>query len=290
MKTSKTIIACAVAAASAAAAFAQSAAVNPFTYLGRVTDATHAAFDTNRVAKLSAFDSNGRLLARTETFFRPESRRNYSLRIPLADGEADGYATPGAILSISVDDGKKTWTGVVVDEGRASGTVVGEPGGVREVDIVLGEDANGDGMDDSLFKRLKAEWEDSAFWDPDAGFDPRADHDGDGASTIDEALAGTDPFNARSVLRITAFALADGAAADAGYSLSFPTVPGRAYALQTTGSLTGKWENVSFFLAPGDGIPVNILSRPSLPPSAPATVYLMPAKDRDAAFFRVRSE
>ena len=40
MKTSKTIIACAVAAASAAAAFAQSAAVNPFTYLGRVTDAT----------------------------------------------------------------------------------------------------------------------------------------------------------------------------------------------------------------------------------------------------------
>ena len=67
-------------------------------------------------------------------------------------------------------------------------------------------------------------------------------------------------------------------------------MPGRAYALQTTGSLTGKWENVSFFLAPGDGIPVNILSRPSLPPSAPATVYLMPAKDRDAAFFRVRSE
>jgi len=68
----------------------------------------------------------------------------------MINGETDGYATPGAVLSIAVDDGKKVWTGVVVDEGRVSGTAVGEPGGVREVDIVLGEDADGDGVSDIL--------------------------------------------------------------------------------------------------------------------------------------------
>ena len=275
-------------AVSAAGVRAQSAAVNPFTYLGRVMDATHAAFDGNRAAVLSAADAAGKKLAQTQTFFRPDSRRNYSLRIPLADGETDGYATPGAVLSIAVDDGKKVWTGVVVDEGRVSGTAVGEPGGVREVDIVLGEDADGDGIDDSLFARLKAEWEDSEYWDPEAGFDPRADHAGDGVATLDEALAGTNPFDPASVLRITAFALGAGGAA--AHSLSFPTVAGRAYAVQTADSPTGTWSEVSVFLAPDATAPVNVIARPSGISAAPATVYLLPAADRDAAFFRVKSE
>ena len=50
---------------------AQSAAVNPFTYLGRVMDSSHAAFDADRVATLSAYDAGGTLLAKSETFFRP---------------------------------------------------------------------------------------------------------------------------------------------------------------------------------------------------------------------------
>lgn len=278
-----------LAFAPARSARAQSAAVNPFTYLGRVMDSEHKAFDTNRVAVLSAADAAGKEIARTQTFFLPDSRRNYSLRIPLADGETAGYATPGAILSIAVNDGKKVWAGVVVDEGRAEGTAVGEPGGVREVDIVLGEDKDGDGIDDALRARLKAEWEDSDAWDPEAGFDPRADHDGDGVPTIDEALAGTNPFDAASVLRITAFALGDGEAA-ARHSLAFPTAPGRAYVVQTADSPTGTWSEVSVFLAPDAAAPVNVLSRISTPPAAPATVYLLPAPDRDAAFFRVKVE
>ena len=275
-----------LAFAPARSARAQSAAVNPFTYLGRVMDSEHKAFDTNRVAVLSAADAAGKEIARTQTFFLPDSRRNYSLRIPLADGETAGYATPGAILSIAVNDGKKVWTGVVVDEGRAEGTAVGEPGGVREVDIVLGEDKDGDGIDDALRARLKAEWENSDAWDPEAGFDPRADHDGDGVPTIDEALAGTNPFDAASVLRITAFALGDGEAA-ARHSLAFPTAPGRAYVVQTADSPTGTWSEVSVFLAPDAAAPVNVLSRISTPPAAPATVYLLPS-DNAAAFFRVK--
>jgi hypothetical protein len=75
---------------------AQQAAVNPFTYLGRVMDASHAAFDTNRVATIYAFDAGGALLARSETFYRPDSRRNYRLRVPLADAAVKGYVEDAA--------------------------------------------------------------------------------------------------------------------------------------------------------------------------------------------------
>ena len=285
----------ACAGALVAPARAQSAAVNPFTYLGRVMDSEHKAFDTNRVAVLSAADAAGKEIARTQTFFLPDSRRNYSLRIPLADGETDGYATPGAILSIAVNDGKKVWTGVVVDEGRAEGTAVGEPGGVREVDIVLGEDKDGDGIDDALRERLERQWE--VYGDPsEPEFDPLADHDGDGVSTLDEALAGTNPFDKDDALRIKAFVLDAETlrgATNALASLSFPVVLGRAYAVQTADAPTGTWSNVSFFLAPGDAAPVNVLSVSSKATAAveePVTVYLLPAPDRDAAFFRVKVE
>ena len=274
---------------------AQSAAVNPFTYLGRVMDASHAAFDADRVATISAYDAGGTLLAKSETFFLPDSRRNYRLRIPLADGDAKGFSKTGNVLSIAVEDDEgRVWSGVVVDEGLA-GAAVGQPGGVREVDIVLGEDKDGDGIDDALWERLERQWE--VYGDPsETTFDPRADHDGDGVSTIDEALAGTNPFEADDTLRIRTFALdaeKRRGAANGLTSLSFPVVVGRAYAVQTADSPTGTWSNVSFFLAPGDAAPVNVLSISSKATAAvgePVTVYLLPAPDRDAAFFRVKVE
>ena len=73
-------------------------------------------------------------------------------------------------------------------------------------------------------------------------------------------------------------------------SLSFPTAPGRVYVVQTANAPTGSWERAEFFLAPGDAAPVNLISLPSTPGGGPTTVYLLPAPDRDAAFFRVKSD
>ena len=80
------------------------AAVTPYTFIGRVMDAQHVAFGSNRVAKVAASTTDGDLLSRTTTFFRADSRRNYALQIPMATGEVDGYAVQNATLDITVTD------------------------------------------------------------------------------------------------------------------------------------------------------------------------------------------
>lgn len=264
------------------------AACTPYTFAGRVMDAQHDAFGSNRVARIEAADANGEPLARTKTLFRDDSRRNYILQIPMATGKADGYAVRNATLDIKVtDDVGKVWSGVVVD------AAAGVPGDIREVDIVLGEDRNGDGVDDSLYARLKSEWEDSDYWQPGETFDPHKDYDGDGMSTINEALAGTNPFDPDDALRITGFSYAGGSRSRAPgslpVSLAFNAIGGRAYTVEEATSLADKdWKPREFFL-PGSDSPVNVLSVPSGSGRSASVVYLLPSSATNA-FFRVRAE
>lgn len=274
------------------------AAVTSYTFLGRVMDAAHKAFDGNRTAKIAVYNEDASLLNDTQTFFREDSCRNYSLHVPMASAPADGYAVQNAPLTLVVtDDLGKTWRGVVV------GATAGAPGAVREVDIVLGEDADGDGIDDALYARLDAEWRDSEWWSPDETFDPAKDYDGDGVSTLSEALAGTDPFDPDVVLKITSFSrsTADGtrlsASATGGtetgatpVALSFDAVEGHAYTVEEATDLHAKdWKQKSFSLAPGE-TPVNYLARPSdNKPPVSRTVYLLPDNPTNS-FYRVRCE
>ena len=262
-------------------------AVTPYTFLGRVMDSTHVAFDGDCAATIEASDSSGKLLAKTSTFFRADSRRNYALEIPMATSSANGYAVQDATLEIEVtDDLGKVWSGVVVD------AAAGAPGGVREVDIILGEDANGDGIDDQLYKRLKAEWEWSEYWKAGETFDPTKDYDGDGVSTIGEAFAGTNPFDPEDVLRITEFAHPGGTRSRASASpvaaLTFDSIGGHAYEVEEASDLAKKdWKPCAFTFS-GSDAPVNVLSVPAAAGLAPSTVYLLPSNTSNA-FFRVRS-
>ena len=263
-------------------------ACNPYTFIGRVMDFQHDAFGSNRVAKIEAMNANGDLLAQAKTFFRADSRRNYALQIPMATSEVDGYAVQNAAIDVKVtDDLGKVWSGVVVD------AAVGASGGVREVDIVLGEDANGDGIDDTLYARLKEEWEYSDYWRLDETFDPYRDYDGDGVSTIAEKLSGTNPFDSNDSLKINSFTYAGGARSRAAntspVSLTFNVIGGHAYTVEEATSLTARdWKSREFFL-PDSDTPVNVLSVPSGSGRSASTVYLLPSVSSNA-FFRVRAE
>ncbi len=283
--TSYFLLTCTASALAAPAA----SATTPYTFLGRVMDARHAGFDGSRICALSvSVADSGDLLAETKTFFREDTRRNYVLKVPVATAPAAGYAVQGSLLAITAtDDLGKKWSGIVLDP------LCGPSGGVREVDIILGEDLNGDGIDDSLYNQLREEWEMSDYWRRGETFDPTRDYDGDGVSVIAEAYAGTDPFDPEDVLRITAFSLDDAgnsSPVSRHLSLSFPTIPGRAYAVATTTNLTGAvWSPTDFYPDAAKAAPVSVLSVPPGAKAATATVYLLPTTNA-ASFFRIHAE
>ena len=66
---------------------------------------------------------------------------------------------------------------------------------------------------------------------------PLADIDGDGARTVDEFLAGTDPRDAASVLRVGI------QPTDQGLLVSWQGLPGSVYQLQAASEL-GQWDDV----------------------------------------------
>ncbi|MBI2927075.1 MAG: hypothetical protein HYY24_15375, partial [Verrucomicrobia bacterium] len=99
-----------------------------------------------------------------------------------------------------------------------------------------GSDTDGDGLPDV--------WELSHALDaqrPDASEDP----DGDGVTNAQEFLAGTDPRDARSQLRLLAAPASAG-----GVTLHFTAVAGRSYSVQQRAEVdNGPWQTVASFPA-----------------------------------------
>jgi len=267
-------------------------AESPCIFTGRLMDAEHIAFDTNRVASLAVYDASGKKIAAAKTFFRADSRRNYALTVPMASAPVDGAASPGAVVSVEVTEPSgAVWTGVVVD----SDATLGGPGSVKEVDIVLAKCTNNEyGLDDDLYNYLYWVWLDSEYHKPGEAFDPTKDHDGDGISTLSEALSGTNPFDPADKLEIVLYksgkpALDSGSGEDEKGKLAFTASPGRAYSLEAATSLENpEWEKVEF-LNEGSSVPVNYISMPATGGGKTPTVYLLPKRGKQA-FYRVKVE
>ncbi len=70
-----------------------------------------------------------------------------------------------------------------------------------------------------------------------SGLDPNADTDGDGFSNLQEALAGTNPFDSNSYPHITVFGLSQ-----TNFNVTIPAALGKVYQLQSVTNLgSGNW-------------------------------------------------
>lgn len=254
---------------------------NPYTFIGRITDARGMAFDDQRTATLTASTTGptNALLARCTTFHRDDSRNNYRLVIPMATTPADGYALQNdTVLVAATDDLGRLWSGVI------DPAVIGVPGTVSDVDIILADDADGDGIDDNFYQELLNEWAASGLAADGEEFDPAADYDGDGLSTLDEARLGTDPFSGEDTLQIESLDLSS------GIPVLTATLPaGHVYTLETTPSITGEWTPVDFATADAPSTPRDCLSTPASPDRLPVTLYLFPATNQSPVFFRLKA-
>jgi len=204
----------------------------------------------------------------------------------MASKAVDGALVPGSPVRIEVtEQNGRVWSGLVVDEDAE----LGGPGSVKEVDMVLASCSNAYGIDDDLLDDLYWAWYYSRYYVSGEVFDPRKDHDGDGVSTANEALSGTNPFDPEDKIAIVTFMRGgqDGTGKDI---LSFNCRPGRAYKLEVSESLENPdWQPKEFY-TDELGTPINYISVPATGSGEETpTVYLLPEVGKKA-FYRIKSE
>jgi hypothetical protein len=133
--------------------------------------------------------------------------------------ETTNYFTYGPITNLAA----KTWRLVVFNDANPA------PGSLTTFTVTALPDSDNDGLPD--------DWESTYF--PGTGADPNADSDGDGMSNLAEYLAGTDPTNKASNLRVDLETLPNAAVIHVG------ALANKTYTVQYTDSLeSGFWQRL----------------------------------------------
>jgi uncharacterized repeat protein (TIGR01451 family) len=156
-------------------------------------------------------------------------------------------------VAVSSDNGYSNWTAVVsgLSVGTNTLTVLAAdnaaPANIATnvIQVIYAADdydGNGDGLPDA--------WQINWFGSVNApGRGPNDDPDGDGASNLKEYLAGTDPTNSSSFLRITAVEKIGG-----DIRISFTSVIGKGYRLEQCNVIGEAWTNIVDNIAGNNGI------------------------------------
>jgi hypothetical protein len=140
---------------------------------------------------------------------------------------ANSGAVPGLASPVAIAD--RRLGGQYGRDFEWSGTVSQCNGSVRVVSATDDQNANG----------LPDWWEEFYFGNPTTA-DPVADDDSDGMTNAAEFLAGTNPLDPDSRLAVTALQVGP-----EGFSMRFPTVTGKVYAVEYSDTLAA-WSVLAF--------------------------------------------
>ncbi|MBK8036913.1 MAG: hypothetical protein IPK22_07215 [Verrucomicrobiaceae bacterium] len=157
---------------------------------------------------------------------------------PLTSISTSGLATAGIVYQNTAATAQGVYSGIT---GSLNLTVIN-----TNTDDIPGY--SGDGLDDA--------WQVQYFGLSNPNAAPLLDPDGDGHTNVFENLAGIDPTSAASFFRVTQSMLSANS-----FHLTFPTVPGRSYQLQSSPNLAPPWTDIGTAEA-GTGtaltLPVNV--------------------------------
>jgi subtilisin family serine protease len=131
------------------------------------------------------------------------------------------------------------------------------------LNVLRSVDADGNGLPD---------WWEQEYFGQLTGTDPAADPDHDGASNLAEWLAGTNPTDASSCLRV----FAESADLTSGFTVRWPSVEGKTYRLERATNLLTGFDSV---------VRTNIAATPPL--NSETDTAILPG---DARYYRVRLE
>ena len=204
-------------------------ALPPFTFVGRVTDYDHVAYDADQITTVRAYAEDGTELATATTYFARDSFYNFKIDIPLASAESDGRAKTGdKVKLVFTDPEGRVFDGVVPDDNA----VVGNPGEYRRISVLLDDDENKDGVGDMY---VYYNWWNLLEMGLDLkDFDAEADYDGDGQNNRSEFIAGTNMFDDKDVFDVRSLNVSNQLD---WVSVRFYAKNGRAYTVLTSDSL-----------------------------------------------------
>lgn len=211
----------------------------PFTFAGRIADYAHIAYDADLSVEIRLKNAAGDLLAKTSTRTSGVTSYNYVLAVPVTTVPMKGYATVGEAVTFEfVDPYGKLYSGLVA----AGDAVIGNPGVVKRLDVVLATDADKDGVADEYLEAIE-------YWmllnGIEGPYDPAADYDGDGQTNYQEYVAGTNPCDKLDRFSVRQMALEEGL--DGYIRLRVPVTQGRSYSLvHTPGLEQPQWQPMAF--------------------------------------------
>ena len=215
-----------------------------FAFAGRVTDYAHVGYDADQKVEVRVKAKDGTLLAKTTTGTSGKTGYNFAVEVPVADTSVAGRVAPGTPVTIEfVDPDGIIYQGLVA-EGDA---VIGLPGEVKRLNVMLATDADHDGVADEYVDALAfLMWKNGK-----SAYDANADWDGDGVNNYREYIAGTNPFDGTDKFSVRQMAT------EAGFEdymkFTFLANQGRSYTVATATDLGQQagWKQTAFKDADG---------------------------------------